>query len=331
VRGFLCRGLRLELVAAFSIALAMAGQSVVAASAQSVATSTTATSQSSEVQSCSLTTLAVAVTSANGVPAGTVNIEDDAGSSPIQLASAVLNSSGQASFIFALTDGNHVLSAVYAGNTTFQASTASSQSVTISAQCDKSFIVTASNLSPLSTPPNTLSPGQSGTSTVNVVPLQEFVSSLTTPVFVTLSCSGLPDQSSCSFTPENIEILPAASAAVTIPMVVATQAAGGTSAALRHSSTVAWALLLPGALGLGGLACSTRRRAWLNRLLLMALVGFVAMLGTTACAPRYDYYHHGPPIPPATPAGSYTVTVTAQSSNGVSAITNSTTLALTVQ
>jgi hypothetical protein len=55
------------------------------------------------------------------------------------------------------------------------------------------------------------------------------------------------------------------------------------------------------------------------------------MLGTTACAPRYDYFHHGPPVPPATPAGSYTVTVTAQSSDGVSAITNSTTLALTVQ
>jgi hypothetical protein len=55
------------------------------------------------------------------------------------------------------------------------------------------------------------------------------------------------------------------------------------------------------------------------------------MLGATACNARYDYYNHGPPIPPPTPAGTYTVTVTAQSSNGVTAITNSTTLALTVQ
>jgi hypothetical protein len=63
----------------------------------------------------------------------------------------------------------------------------------------------------------------------------------------------------------------------------------------------------------------------------MALVAFITMLGTTACAPRYRYYNHGPPPPPATPAGTYTVSVTAQSSNGVTAITNSATLALTVQ
>jgi hypothetical protein len=70
---------------------------------------------------------------------------------------------------------------------------------------------------------------------------------------------------------------------------------------------------------------------WLNRLALLALVAFVTMLGTTACAPRYDYYNHGPPIPPATPAGNYNVIVTAQSSNGVTAITNNANLALTVQ
>jgi hypothetical protein len=61
------------------------------------------------------------------------------------------------------------------------------------------------------------------------------------------------------------------------------------------------------------------------------LVAFVAVLGATACNARYDYYNHGPPINPATPAGTYTVTVTGQSSNGVTAITNSTTVALTVQ
>jgi PKD repeat protein len=55
------------------------------------------------------------------------------------------------------------------------------------------------------------------------------------------------------------------------------------------------------------------------------------MLGTTACNARYDYFNHGPPQNPATPAGTYTVTLTAQSSNGVTAITNSTTMALTVK
>ena len=54
------------------------------------------------------------------------------------------------------------------------------------------------------------------------------------------------------------------------------------------------------------------------------------MLGTTACNPLYNYYNHGPPVNPATPSGTYTVNVTGQSSNGVTAITNSTTISVTV-
>jgi hypothetical protein len=83
-------------------------------------------------------------------------------------------------------------------------------------------------------------------------------------------------------------------------------------------------------LGLGGLAWGARRRRWLQRLALVAVVGLVTALGTTACKPLYNYYQHGPPHPPATPSGTYTVTVTGQSSNGVTAITNNTTMVLTV-
>jgi hypothetical protein len=88
--------------------------------------------------------------------------------------------------------------------------------------------------------------------------------------------------------------------------------------------------LLPGILGLGGLAWGARRRSWLSRLALLALIGLVTTLGTTACSPLYYYYNHGPDRTPATPSGTYNVIVTAQSSNGVSAITNSTTMVLTV-
>jgi hypothetical protein len=114
-------------------------------------------------------------------------------------------------------------------------------------------------------------------------------------------------------------------------MVLVTQAEFARLPARPRSSPVAWAFLLPGALGLGGLAWGTRRRAWLNRLSLLALVALVTVLGATACAPRYDYYNHGPPIPPPTPAGTYTVLVTAQASNGITATTQSTDLALTIQ
>jgi hypothetical protein len=55
------------------------------------------------------------------------------------------------------------------------------------------------------------------------------------------------------------------------------------------------------------------------------------MLGTTACNPRYYYYNHGPPTNQATPSGTFTITVTGQSSNGITAVTQNTTFALTVQ
>jgi hypothetical protein len=94
---------------------------------------------------------------------------------------------------------------------------------------------------------------------------------------------------------------------------------------------VAWAVLLPGTLGLAGLAFSARRRRWLSRLALLGLIGFVSVVGTTACAPRYNYYNHGPPFNLPTPPGSYTLQITAQSSNGITATTHTTQFALTVK
>jgi hypothetical protein len=327
VRGIVRRGLRLELVAGLVIALAIPA---LAASA-GVATTTTLTAPQttqitqSDAQTCSLTSFSVSVTSTAGVPAGTVNIEDG----KVSLASADLNSTGQASFQFALKDGAHSLSAVYAGNASlnFNGSPSAPASVTISNQCDSAFVVTVSNLTPSSAANTlTLTPGQAGTGTIMVTPLQEFVS---------ISCSGLPDQASCIYTPESVEILPDQNAAVTSSMVLQTYAASNTSASPatrpgKGSSPIAWAFLLPGALGLGGLAWGARRRHWLNRLSLLALVCLVTLLGTTGCNPRYYYEHHGPIPNPPTPAGTYTVTVTAQTNNGVTAITQNTTFVLTV-
>jgi hypothetical protein len=74
-----------------------------------------------------------------------------------------------------------------------------------------------------------------------------------------------------------------------------------------------------------------RRRRFLSRLALVSLVALVSVLGTTACSPLYNYFNHGPTHNLPTPAGTYTVTITAQSSNGVTATTHSTTVALTVK
>jgi len=336
VRGIVRRSLRLELVAGLGIALAVPALAFPIA----VATTTTLTAQSGVSATCSLTNLAVRVTSASGVPAGTVNIEDGTGGGAVQLASANLDATGQATLTFALENGAHSLSAVFVGNASFNGSTSTTASVTISSQCASEFVVTTSKLAP-TTAANTmtLTPGQAGTATITVTPLQEIVSSLTAPMFVTLSCSGLSDQASCNFTPENVEILYGQNAGVISTMVLQTYAASTTSVSPaaplgKRSAPIAWAFLLPGALGLGGLAWGARRRRvvrrWLSRLSLMALVGLVTLLGTTACNPRYDYEHHGPVPNPATPAGTYTVTVTAQTSNGVTAIQQSTSFVLIV-
>ncbi len=176
-----------------------------------------------------------------------------------------------------------------------------------------------------------LKQGQSGSATVSITPIN--AASLTAPMFVTISCSGLPDQSACSFTPENIEIPVGATAAINSSVVVATQATSLAKAEpnlKRGAQPVALAFLLPGALVLGGIAFGARRRRFLSRMVLLGLVAFVSVLGTVACAPLYNYRNHGPPNNLPTPAGTYSVKIAAQSSNGVTATTRYTTLALTV-
>ena len=319
MRGIICRGLRLELVAGLGVALAIPALSVAAANSQRLATQTAVTLETRDQGGRTQATVAVTVTGEDGLPATGAVAISDYGS---QLAGAALNAQGQTSIVLALPGGPHSLRAVYTGDGTHQGSTSQASGAQAQASSTPDFLISVA--------PATLSltPGQSGTVTASVTPQNS--DALTAPMFVTLSCSGLPDQSSCTFTPENVEILPNATNAITSSMVITTQEATA-SAAHPRSSLVAWAFLLPGALGLGGLAWGARRRPWLNRLTLLALVGLVTMLGATACNPRYGYLNHGPPVPPATPAGTYTVYVTAQSSNGVTAITNSTTIALTVK
>jgi Bacterial Ig-like domain (group 3) len=316
VRGMIRRGLRLELVAGLGIALAVPAM---AFAGQVLSTQTTLTTETHDQGGHTSVTLAVTVAGEDRLPAtGAVSISDYGR----PLAGAALNTQGQASVVLALPAGDHSLTATYIGDATHRASV--SQSVHVQAQDsttpDFQISINPATLS--------LPLGQSGTIITSITPVNS--SALTAPMFVTLSCSGLPDQSSCTFTPENIEILPNATAAITSSMVVSTQKAEG-SLTRPSANAVALAILLPGALGLGGLAWSVRRRPWLQRLSLLALVALVSLLGTTACNARYNYYNHGPPINPATPAGTYTVDVTAQSSNGVTATTHYTTLAFTVQ
>ncbi len=338
MRGINCRDSRLVLVAGLVIALA-----VPALASVSTTTALTAGTLSGCVQPITVTVAA----SGTPVTSGNVVILDQFGGNSVQLATVALGSSGTASPSVALAAGSHSLTANFTGTAGYNAST-STPAVLVSVATECEFTVGVSSFNPSSSAANTLTltAGQAGSFTITVAPSVEYTSMLTAPMFVTLSCSGLPDGAACSATPENLEILsttpetcpsgsPASSCPPTSTMVIQTYAASTASATPpttpgNRSNRIAWAFLLPGVLGLGGLAFGARRRAWLSRLSLVALVGLVTLLGTTACNPRYYYLNHGPPTNPATPAGTYNVTVTGQSSNGVTPITHSTTFVLVV-
>jgi hypothetical protein len=330
---------RLKGVAWLGIALATLP---VVAHAQALGSFTTLNVTTSDQNGRTQATIQVNVTGTDGQPAsGVVEIQDGT----LIRSEAALDTTGQARSTVTLPGGKHQLHAVYLGDASHRGSTSPVAEASGTTSDQPGFDVSLAPVSPTSFP-MTLTPGQTGTALVTLTP--ENNASLSAPMFVTLSCSGLPNETSCTFTPESVQILsttptscasgsPASSCPPTSSMLIETQAAGasnGTSMNVRrgpNGRTVAWALLLPGMLGLGGLAFGARRRAWLNRLALMALVGLVMTLGMTGCSPLYRYYQHGPPPPPATPAGTYNITVNAQSSNGVTAISSTTTLVLTVK
>jgi hypothetical protein len=311
------------LVAALGVALALPALALQVGSTGAQATETTLSAETHDQGGRTQAVLTISVTGEDGRPATGAAVIEDAGK---PLAGVALDAQGRATSVLSLLPGSHNLTARYIGDATHQTSISQITPVRAltSGTPDFSVAVAPATLS--------LTAGQSGSVVASITPINS--ASLTAPMFVTLSCSGLPDQSACTFTPENIEILPNATAAVTSTMVIATQS-GSTAQGLltvhSGSNPVAWAVLLPGTLGLVGVVFGARRRRWLSRLSLLALVALVASLGTTGCNPRYNYEHHGPPQNLPTPAGTYTMTIAAQSSNGITATTHSTTMVLTVK
>jgi len=331
VRGMIRRSLRPEIVAGLGIALAMSVFAPVVC-ASTVPTATTLNVTTHDQGGRTVATFQVGVAGNDGSTAtGAVAIQE----SGKTVASLALNGTGQGMAQVTLPAGAHNLRAVYSGDAAHAFSSSASQSVTAMTSSSPSFTLSLTPISP-TTFPMTLTAGTAGTVKVTLVPANN--ASLSAPMFVTLSCSGLPDQSSCSFSPASVEILSTTTTATapTSTMVLQTEASGtarsvAPQAPGRHSSAVAWAVLLPGMVGLGGLAWGARRRRWLSRVALLGFVALVTTLGTTGCNPRYYYYNHGPDTNLPTPSGSYTVTITGQSSDGITATDASTTLALTVQ
>jgi len=329
VTGITRRGLRLEWMAALGVALLI--PAAYAQNGPQTATRATLTVDGRGEAS-------VSVSDIYDRPAGgVVSIEEEGRI----LAQSLLDGEGQAQLRLSLPGGEHTLKAVYAGDSAhLSAVSAPAVAHPETPGGVPGFSLSVSAVAP-ATLPMSLTAGQSGSVNVTITPVNN--GSLTAPMFTTLSCSGLPSNSSCSFAPEDVEILPttptscttgspAASCPPVSLMVIETVAqTGELTPGPRRSNPVAWAILLPGFLALGGIAFGARRRRWLQRMALVALIGLVTTLGTTACSPLYQYYNHGPPITPATPSGTYTVTITAESANGVTALDSSTTMVLTIK
>ena len=325
VRGIFCRGLRLELVAGLGLALAIPAMAV-AAESQGMATQISLAAATSVQDGHTQAALTIHVLGVDGFPAtGAVSILDQGK----PLAGVVLDEKGYAQTTLTLTGSAHALTAVYSGDSTHRLSSSSNTEVkaldSTSGTPDFTVSVAPATL--------TLTVGNSGAVIATVNPVN--ASALTSPMFVTLSCSsGLPDQASCTAFPATVEIQSNTTTAPTSTLTFVTQKASTVAmhqGPLARIHPIALALLFPGALGLAGMAWGARRRRWLSRVSMVALVGMITMLGTTGCNPRYSYLNHSPDPNPATPAGNYTVTISAQSSNGVTATTHTTTMALTVQ
>jgi hypothetical protein len=244
-----------------------------------------------------------------GVSEGSVSFETSKGS-----LGSVFVKDGEATLH--LTNPPHwarSVTAVYHGDAAFAVSSASTPVTTDATSTLAGFTVTAN--------PSTLSlkPGQFGTVDLTVTSQNGFAEA------VNLSCSGLPGQSTCSFNPTvvtppaNGTILSALQITTMATSPVTTKNAPGPASG---SGTV-WAMVLPGILALAGVG-AVRRRNWsaLRAVGLVLLLG-AGLLGLSACNARYGYEHYKPSPNFGTPAGNYTVIISAYSTNGT-AITNAT-------
>lgn len=255
----------------------------------------------------SVTTFEVRVyPSAGQQPAsGVVTLVEDGKTDERALGSVPLSPDGTATLTSSnLSGGEHSIHAVYSGDTTHAASASSASTVHPEAISTPAFTLSANPGSA------TVAAGATSTSVLTLTPSNGFSN------YVALSCSGLPLQAACNFTPVNVAV--GTTAPATSTMTISTQAPSGTLSLLLHGvlhgdQSLLYAFLFPGLLGLAGLRSG--RRAGIRFLAMVLLTGSL-LGGTTSCAQRYDYLHHPPSASLGTPVGVSALTIEAISING---------------
>ncbi len=168
----------------------------------------------------------------------------------------------------------------------------------------------------------TVAQGAYGTTAITVASLDGYAGSME------LSCTNLPAQVTCAFSPTQQNLT--ANGSFTASLQLQTQAASGQNASIVKHSPLALALLFPGGLLLLGFARRLRQIRGLQVLGVVLLLAGTA-LGLSGCSQRYGYLKHPPPVATGTPAGTYTITVAVDGNVGSSVSEHDVTVSLVVQ
>ncbi|HET9839147.1 MAG TPA: Ig-like domain repeat protein [Candidatus Angelobacter sp.] len=246
-------------------------------------------------------TATLTTTGSLSVPTGQITYKD--GTASIG-TSAFLDSSVTSFQISTLAVGPHTITAEYAGDTVHAAAISSAVVVTVGT-VPPDYQVSVPNGSA------TIAAGQSATYTISINPQGGFNGT------VTFACSGLPSASSCSFNPPSLT--PNGTTASTT-LTLSTTARSVASAQPTGGMTLA-ALASFGFVGVVLLGSARRRKRTVR--LVSGLLGTLAFGCIISCGGGGGK----PPTITGTPAGTYSVTVSATSG----ATTHSSVITLTVQ
>jgi len=239
------------------------------------------------------------VNSTSGTPSGTVTFYDGS----TEIGSSTLSSSGIATISTAtLTVGSHSITAVYAANNPWAASTSNA--------VDE--IILSSFSIALTPTTQSIYTGEAASYTLTVTPESGFT------LDVSLACSGLPNNASCTFASDTIT-----GGSGSTKLTIQTSAPSKTTSAAILNRGKGAIPLLAGVLLLLLPRKSRKSFArWTSMGALLVMLGM--MMSLSACSSSGT-------LTGGTTAGTYTITVTGTAKDGTVTLTKTATTSLTVK
>jgi hypothetical protein len=249
------------------------------------------------------------------VPTGTVQFSLASSSSPGSVAYQVVtgptgNPALQATLTFTPA-ADQIVFGTYSGDTNYPGNVSNQESVT----------VTGSDFALASFPTSvSINAGNQIGVQVNVLAQSSYNGTIS---FTPSSCSGLPNEAVCSFSPTSV------TGQGFTNVVISTQGPHTVPALAAHSNRSSWLLTLAMPLA-GFFMLSVPARKDLRRVKL-GILGIALVLALGCGGGSNAGGGGGGHTDPGTPPGSYTITVTGTSVSGASALTHTTSFTLVVQ